>query len=226
MNFTKKRDVSGNSGDKTSVGTCRVDGETFECVEKAFASSEGYARIMSVVENFGAVLERYGPHVFHVDAESRTVYMEFLACRTVHEYCKSLDLYKSEDVRKVKALFESIEECLEFLEKENTRHNDLNSSNMLVCHDGTVKLIDIDTTSTRERGRCHDANEIYEGICSAFMKDTRLELEYRAKRGRLIDYYKALISAQDDHFCTILSGVAPEGREDYIRPMMRWIFIR
>ncbi|CAM9201047.1 unnamed protein product [Pylaiella littoralis] len=224
MNFTKIRDVSGQSGDVTSVGTCCVDGDTLECVEKAFTESEGFARIMSVVENFGAVLERYGPHVFHADAESRTVYMEFLACRTVHEYCKGLDLYKSEDVQKVKALLESIEECLEFLEKENACHNDLHSSNMLVCDDGTVKLIDIDTISTREGRRCDDAAEIYDGICFAFMTETGLEREYEAKRGRLREYYNALISAQDDHVCTVLSGVAPEGREDYIRPMRRRIF--
>ncbi|CAM9865744.1 unnamed protein product [Ectocarpus sp. 12 AP-2014] len=212
MNFIRVKDVSGQGG-QTSIGKCIIPGisKAVDCVEKIL-SPEDYDNFVRVNESFATVLKRYGPHVCHTDAEKKKVYMEFLNCITVEEYCIQLDATADEDLGKAKRLFESIEECLEFMAAENVCHNDLHTANILACEDGSVKIVDIETMTTAVGTRCYDEEQLYGGLHMAFFANPGLRRAYKREKQGLVERYTRIEDAHIDATNAMLEKTAPQKR--------------
>ena len=78
MEFSGIKDVSGQGG-TTTIGTCKINGTNTPCVEKIL-ESEDFEKFVNVNKVFRVVLEKYGPHVYHIDTKNHKVYIPCILC--------------------------------------------------------------------------------------------------------------------------------------------------
>lgn len=206
MEFSGIKDVSGLGG-TTTIGTCKINGTNTPCVEKIL-ESEDFEKFVNVNKVFRVVLEKYGPHVYHIDTKNHKVYMEYIQCVTIDEYCRNLNINVNVDLQKLKKILESIKECLSFMKDNNACHNDMHSENLLVCGDGSVKMIDIESITGIEDG-CSDEYEIYAGIKNIFLSKLPFRAEYASENTKMKEKYRELHIKGTEEINRILRDVSP-----------------
>ena len=200
MNFKKWEIITEEGDNQVTSGVCDIDGHETRCVQKEY-SLKDFEQLKNTMESYTNLLKHVGPHIFFIDNGNNKVYMEYLQCQTVQEYLESIDI--ENDRESLALLFKSIINLLIFMENEKFQHNDLHLRNVLRCNDGSLKIIDIDTSGELENV-FEDRQMIFESIRSYIKSKFQQEHNRRVKNMDSIlkeslpgDFSQFLLSASE-----------------------------
>jgi len=214
MNFEKLYDISGNSGFITSIGICSMGGKKFKCIEKMY-TNRGYEKTLGILTKYKDFIKDIGPEVYFKDTENKKIYMECIECQPVKSFVTKINLDIEPDRANFFNLMTSIEKLMTKMEIENVCHNDLHESNILVCSDMSLRLIDMDTLSERGNGnllyRCRDTNNLISGI----VRTMETQLELKNKDGVL--KLKGRSNSEKEILQKIFVMLSPKELEKYLK---------
>lgn len=202
MNFISSTDVSGQGG-TTRIGTCTINNEDIPCVEKI---SECHDALVNVLKDplLSTFINKYGPHVYKIDEETKRVYMEFLQCKTLFKFTEDLNILVPGDKIKLQKVFVSINELFSFMNSMDLCHGDFHPGNILVCEDGSLKVIDLDTMKISKGSFCNDVDRLYRNYMETLVSTKSLWEEYWKHLKRTKDEYNDLYLKKYDQFNSLL----------------------
>jgi len=175
MFFSEISDSSSSKGRFVKIGTCRVDGIEVRCVKKTYVALSEFEKMAYNLNKYKDLIKKVGPRSFELDSDNKQIFMEYIGCQSVKDYLvENIDALDPESDLKLQGLIKSIRDLIDTMSTYGVCHNDFHTENLLICADGTLKMIDFDDLTDLD-GNCEDMNEIIGTMVTTLGKKTTSE---------------------------------------------------
>lgn len=168
MDFTEEFDVTAGTAVEVAIGTCRApDGETRKCVRKIYRDEDwDYVRANTI--KFREVIDKYGPTVYSIDDESKSIIMEYFRGPTVGEVVvNSINPWEQERLDKLRTIITNVHRVLQNLNTAGFCHDEVQLENFVVLDDLDIRLIDFDSIKVYSSPDCTDMERVLEHFTDA-----------------------------------------------------------
>lgn len=145
MKFTSRQNTTALTALDTSIGYCDTPGGTIDCVRKIY-SHRHFGNIVENIRRHRHIIDKYGPKVYFIDDESRSIIIEYIPGNTLRDVVvKEINPWEKEGLQTLKVLINNAHKALDELHMAGFCHDDANSGNLLVLDNLEVRLIDFDS---------------------------------------------------------------------------------
>lgn len=168
MDFTEEFDVTAGTAVEVAIGTCRApDGETRKCVRKIYRDEDwNYVRANTI--KFREVIDKYGPTVYSIDDESKSIIMEYFKGPTVEEVVVNhINPWEQEGLDKLRTIITNVHRVLQNLNAAGFCHDEVQLENFVVLDDLDIRLIDFDSIKVYSSPDCTDMERVLEHFTDA-----------------------------------------------------------
>lgn len=144
MNFSSERDSTAGTAMETLIGKCDTPDGRVMCVRKQYYEDD-FDEIAENTRKYREVIDKFGPKVYLIDNESRSIIMEYIPGKTLSDVLtKEINPWEQEGFDTLKVLIRNVHKVLSELHSDGFCHEDVNLGNILVQDDLEVRLIDFD----------------------------------------------------------------------------------
>lgn len=168
MDFTEEFDTTAGTAVDVAIGTCRApDGETRKCVRKIYRD-EDWDYVRANTTKFREIIDKYGPTVYSIDDESRSITMEYFRGPTIEELVvNSINPWEKEGLDTLKTIIANVHKVLQNLNTAGFCHDEVQLENFIVVDDLDVRLIDFDSIKVYSSPDCIDMERVLEHFTDA-----------------------------------------------------------
>ena len=213
MDFTSRLNTTARTALDTSIGYCDTPNGRIDCVRKQYGWTD-FGKIAGNYRKHRHIIEKYGPKVYSIDDDSRSVIIEFIPGKTFKDVVmKEINPWEKEGLDTLKVLINNAHKALNELHNAGFCHDDAHGGNLMVLDNLEVRLIDFD--GLRLIGERIVDVDNPDGCDDTFLFAGELEDDLRENIRIRKELSDAKFEAQERSIKQLLEAADPEGNFFY-----------